>query len=80
MTTGTCAFALRPRRAPQLGPALRPGLRKARAADVMAKVRAPYIYSTFTVDLGWTPSQYELWLAHAMPQLVLRPELLSDPR
>jgi AcrR family transcriptional regulator len=62
----------------QLGTALRPGLTKARAADVMVTVQCPYIFSTLTVDLGWTPSQYERWLAHALPHLLLRPELLSE--
>lgn len=61
----------------QLGSALRPGLTKARAADVMATIQSPYIYSILTVDLGWTPRQYERWLAHAVPHLLLRPELLS---
>lgn len=62
----------------QLGSALRPGLTKAHAADVMVTVQSPYVYSTLTVDLGWSPAQYEQWLAHAMPGLLLRPELLSD--
>jgi AcrR family transcriptional regulator len=62
----------------QLGPALRPGLTKSRAADVMVTIQSPWIYSIFTVDLGWTPDQYEEWLAHALPHLLLRPELLSE--
>lgn len=61
----------------QLGPALRRGLTKARAADVMVTIQSPYIYSMFTVDLGWSPDQYERWLAHALPHMLLRPELLS---
>jgi AcrR family transcriptional regulator len=48
------------------------------AADVMFTLQSPYVYSTLTVDLGWTPDQYEQWLAHVMPRLLLRPELLSD--
>jgi hypothetical protein len=63
----------------QLGPtALRPGLSEAQAADVMVTVQAPYLYSMFTVDLGWSPDRYEEWLAHAMAHLLLRPELLTD--
>jgi AcrR family transcriptional regulator len=62
----------------QLGSALRPGLTKAHAADVMVTVQSPYVYSTLTVDLGWSPDQYEQWLADAMPRLLLRPELLPD--
>lgn len=62
----------------QLGPALRPGLTKSRAADVMVTIQSPWIYSMFTVDLGWTPDQYEEWLAHALPRLLLRPQFLSE--
>ncbi len=61
----------------QLGPALRPGLTKAQAADVMVTIQSPYIYSMFTADLGWSSDRYEKWLAHALPHLLLRPELLS---
>jgi AcrR family transcriptional regulator len=63
----------------QLGPtALRPDISESQAADVMVTVQSPYIYSMFTVDLGWSPDRYEQWLAHAIPQLLLRPELLGD--
>lgn len=62
----------------QLGRALRPGMTKARAADVMVTIQSPYIYSMLTVDLGWSPVQYERWLAHAMPHMLLRPEFLSE--
>lgn len=61
----------------QLGRARRPGLTKAQAADVMVTIQSPTIYSMLTVDLGWTPQQYERWLAHALPHMLLRPELLS---
>jgi hypothetical protein len=62
----------------QLGRALRPGLTKARAADVMVTIQSPYICSMLTVDLGWSAVQYERWLAHAMPHMLLRPEFLSE--
>jgi AcrR family transcriptional regulator len=58
----------------QLRPALREGLTEARAADVMVTVQSPYVYSTLTVDLGWSADQYERWLADAMPRLLLRSE------
>jgi AcrR family transcriptional regulator len=61
----------------QLAPALRQGLTEAHAADVMVTVQSPYVYSTLTVDLGWSAAQYEQWLADAMPRLLLRPEFLS---
>jgi AcrR family transcriptional regulator len=62
----------------QLGSALSPGLTVAEAADMLLTVHSPYVYSTLTVDLGWTPDRFEQWLADAMPRLLLRPELLSD--
>jgi AcrR family transcriptional regulator len=51
---------------------LRKGLTEAEAADVMAVTGSPYVYSFFTVDAGWSPQQYERWIAHALPQLLLR--------
>lgn len=59
-----------------LEPALRQGLTKAQAADVAVTVGSPYLYSTFTADVGWSPDQYETWLADALPRLLLRPDLL----
>jgi hypothetical protein len=62
----------------QIGPeALRPGLSPQHAASVMAMTESPSVYSVFTADVGWTPNEYEKWLAHALPQLLLRPDLLS---
>jgi AcrR family transcriptional regulator len=55
----------------ELGPkALRKGLSKAEAADVMAVTGSPYVYTYFTIDAGWSPQQYERWLADAFPQLL----------
>jgi AcrR family transcriptional regulator len=57
----------------ELGPkALRKGLPVQEAADVMAVTGSPYVYSFFTVDAGWSPQQYERWIAHALPELLLR--------
>lgn len=57
----------------ELGPkALRKGLTMQEAADAMAVIGSPYVYSFFTVDAGWSPQQYERWIAHALPQLLLR--------
>jgi len=57
----------------ELGPkALRKGLTEAAAADVMAVTGSPYVYTYFTIDAGWSPQQYERWLADAFPQLLLR--------
>jgi AcrR family transcriptional regulator len=62
----------------QLGTeALRPGLSPQHAASVMAMIESPYVYSVFTTDADWTPDEYEKWLAHALPHLLLRPDLLT---
>ncbi|MEO3757983.1 TetR/AcrR family transcriptional regulator [Mycobacterium sp. B14F4] len=62
----------------QLGPrALRPGLSQEEATDIVFTVQAPYLYSMFTVDLGWSADRYEEWLADAVPRLLLRKELLG---
>jgi AcrR family transcriptional regulator len=58
--------------------ALRPGLSAQHAASVMAMIESPYVYSVFTIDADWTPEQYEKWLAHALPHLLLRPDLLTE--
>jgi AcrR family transcriptional regulator len=62
----------------QLGPkALRSGLLPTHAADVMGTIIGPYTYSLLTVDGALTPDDYERWLAHALPHLLLKPNLLS---
>jgi AcrR family transcriptional regulator len=60
-----------------LGSALNPGVTIDEAADVMFTLQSPYVYSML-IELGWTPDQYEQWLADAVPRLLLRPELLAD--
>ena len=60
----------------QLGPErLRPDLSEREAADVLATTCSPAVYSIFTADAGWTPEQYERWLAAAVPRLLLAAEL-----
>lgn len=59
----------------QLGSALSPSLSVAEAADVLLTIQSPYVYSTLTDDLGWSPDRYEQWLAEAIPKLLLRPGL-----
>lgn len=62
----------------QLGiEALRPGLSPQHAASVMAMIESPYVYSIFTTDADWTPDEYEEWLAHALPHLLLRSDLMN---
>ena len=63
----------------QLGAeSLRPGLATEHAVDVMSMINTPYVYSLLTVDGDLTADEYEQWLAHALPHLLLKPELLSD--
>ena len=63
----------------QLGPQLlRPGLSTQQAVNVMSMINTPYVYSLLTVDGDMSADDYEQWLAHALPHLLLKPELLSD--
>ena len=63
----------------QLGPqSLRPGLSTQQAVNVMSMINTPYVYSLLTVDGDMSADDYEQWLAHALPHLLLKPELLSD--
>ena len=63
----------------QLGPkTLRPGLSATHAVDVLGTLISPYVYSLLTVDGALTPDDYEQWLAHALPHLLLKPELLRE--
>ena len=65
----------------QLGPGrLAPNLSQREAADVLATMCSPAVFSTLTVDAGWTPNRYERWLGAALPSLLLNPELLSSSR
>ena len=60
----------------QLGPdRLRPDLSEREAADVLSTTSSPAVYSIFTADAGWTPEQYERWLAAAVPRLLLAADL-----
>lgn len=59
--------------------ALRPGLSEDGAADAMATMMSPAVYSTLVADMGWSSDRYQEWLAHALPHLLLRPELLCEP-
>jgi hypothetical protein len=57
--------------------ALQTGLSQEEATDIVFTMQAPYLYSMFTVDLGWSADRYEEWLADAVPRLLLRQELLG---
>lgn len=63
----------------QLGAqSLRAGLSTEQAVDVMSMIDTPYVYSLLTVDGDMSADDYEQWLAHALPHLLLKPELLRD--
>ena len=57
--------------------ALRPGLSEGEAADATALMLSPQVYSMLTLDMGWSPNRYQQWLTHALPHLLLRPEILT---
>jgi AcrR family transcriptional regulator len=62
----------------QLGArSLRPGLSTAQAVNVMSTINTPYVFSLLTVDGDMTTDEYEHWLAHALPHLLLKPQLLG---
>ena len=44
----------------------------------MSTINTPYVYSLLTVDGDMTADGYEQWLAHALPHLLLEPDLLGD--
>lgn len=45
--------------------ALRPGLDLARATDILWTLNHPSVYWLLVTDRGWSPEQYEEWLAGA---------------
>ena len=50
--------------------ALRPGMPESEAADVMAMMLSPFVFSMLTADLGWSPERYQRWIADALPKLL----------
>lgn len=52
--------------------ALRPGLTRRRAADIVYAVMSPEVFRILTVERGWSEDDYEAWLART-----LRTQLLS---
>lgn len=49
---------------------LRPDQTVDAAADSLAVISSPAVYSMFTVDAGWPPEQYERWIAESLPRLL----------
>jgi AcrR family transcriptional regulator len=53
--------------------ALRPGLDKTRAADVVWVLNDPGLYHLLVHDRGWTPGQFQKWLAETLKEQLLAP-------
>jgi AcrR family transcriptional regulator len=51
--------------------ALDPAIDPAEAADFVYLLWSPDAHRILTVERGWTPEQYETWLAHAMRRTLL---------
>jgi AcrR family transcriptional regulator len=58
--------------------ALRPGLDQDRARDVLWALISPELYLLFVMERGWSPDEYERWLAGAISDGLLDPE--AGPR
>ncbi len=50
---------------------LRTGLTPERATDTYAALANPHTYAFFIGERGWTPDQFEEWLADSLPRLLL---------
>ena len=48
------------------GDALRDGLDRKRAADILWALTGPAVYSVFVREAGWTPRAFERWLVSAL--------------
>ena len=51
--------------------ALDPGLEPSEAADFVYLLWSPEVHSILTVERGWTPEQYETWLACTLGRTLL---------
>jgi hypothetical protein len=51
--------------------ALAPGMTAARACDIVYALMSPDMHRILTVERGWTPEQYEAWLADALARSLL---------
>jgi AcrR family transcriptional regulator len=51
--------------------ALREGMRKAEAADIIYAFMSPDMYRVLTLERGWSPDRYENWLAEGLKAVLL---------
>ena len=54
------------------GGALRPGVTRAAAADVLFAVGSPETYRALVVERGWSADRFERWYAETIERLLLR--------
>jgi AcrR family transcriptional regulator len=59
--------------------ALKEGLREATATDIMWAIANPNTHHALIGERGWTPGQYEQWLAHMLTSALLTSGPLSPP-
>jgi AcrR family transcriptional regulator len=52
--------------------ALRPGLTAQNAADIIFTLVSPEVYLLLTAERGWSPAQWQRWLADTIAHTVLR--------
>lgn len=53
--------------------ALRPGMRRRDAADIIHAVMSPELYRLLVVDRDWPPERYEEWLTSVLIERLLAP-------
>lgn len=49
---------------------LRPGLSRAKAAEILFGVGSPELYSLLVLGRGWSPARFEAWYADALNRLL----------
>jgi hypothetical protein len=52
--------------------ALRPELTVDRATDIVFCLASIEVYQLFTVERGWTPTQWERWIKDTLTTAILR--------
>lgn len=60
--------------------ALREGLTKAEAADIIYAFMSPDMHHVLTVERGWSPQRYERWLSEGLKAVLLPPTTRRKPQ
>jgi AcrR family transcriptional regulator len=58
--------------------ALRPGLTKRIAADIVHAIASPEVHHLLVIDRGWTPDRYQRWLSDTLADQLLPTETARD--